>query len=199
MEENVKDNVVKNVADELSKKNKTSKLAILFILGIGFLIFDYVTSGILLSEYVNIKMEWLASNRDGVIALAVTTASSLLAYAGFNIKGKIFTKFLPQILKVFGYNSFEEVKTKSDIFVQETKEEALRKIKDRISSNKFILFDITKKLNTPQFLTLIERDTLLELAKDHIEDLINDGVDYLFGYDETTPLLERPIVTETNE
>jgi cell division protein FtsB len=188
-----KTNVFENLDSELMKK-KSSKLALLLIAGIVYLIVDYIGSGMILGDYINMQLEWIKLHSTEVIAISLTSAAAFLAKIGWDIKGGFVGSVIKKILPVFGLTSLTQAKEVSDTFLTEQKEEIKKKVLSRISDNKLSLFDIEKKLNTPRFLTEEQRKKLLLIADEFIKDLANDGVDYVLDFDPTIPLKE--VVTE---
>lgn len=185
---------LEKIAIMLNPKKKTNKVFYFILFAVGYLIFDFFTSQMLLNEYMTFRMLWLQENSKAVMAIGVTSFLTLLSYMGFNLKGSLFVKFLPKILQTLGFKDVKEVNVVAQKFIGEQKAEAIAKIKSRISDNLKNIFDIEHKLNTPNFLTLEQRDQLLEIGKLFVTDLYNDGKEYVLNYNVDTPLKDLTVI-----
>lgn len=188
--------ILEKIAIALNPKKKTNKIFYFIIFAIGYIIFDFLTSNMMFNEYMDFRILWLQENSQAVIAVAITSFLTMLSYMGFNLKGALFVKLIPQVINILGFKDQNEAAEASKLFLEKQKQEAILKIQNRISDNLKSVFDIEHKLNTPKLLTLEQRDKLLDIAELFIKDLYNDGKEYVLNYDPNTPLKETPTLPE---
>ena len=162
-------------------KKKNLAIFVLMVFGLAYLFFDWQTSGLILTEYIDQCIYWLGGHKEAIIATVAVSLVPIFSFFGISIKKEVASKLAFKLLYIFGISS-EEAPAISKNFLDEQKatvkykaESMMRKILD----SKKTIFDLERKMRGTKLLNEEEFDRAKDLIREEISWLETQGVDYV--------------------
>ena len=163
-------------------KKKNLAIFVLMVFGLAYLFFDWQTSGLILTEYIDQCIYWLGGHKEAIIATVAVSLVPIFSFFGISIKKEVASKLAFKLLYIFGISS-EEAPAISKNFLDEQKatvkykaESMMRKILD----SKKTIYDLERKLRSGnKLLTEEEFDRAKELINGELSWLELQGEKYI--------------------